>query len=56
MVTSGRYFDLVGEMKSPSNHGLRLVESVRERGIKPTARLFTTSTLTVRKWWWERSP
>lgn len=51
MVTSGRYFDLVREMKNPYNHRLRLVESVRQRGIKPTARLFATSTLTVRKWW-----
>jgi transposase len=51
MATSGRYFDLVREMKNPFNHRLRLVESVRERGIKPTARLFATSTLTVRKWW-----
>src|SRR5258708_5107184 len=38
-------------MKNAYNHRLRLVESVRERGIKPTARLFATSTLTVRKWW-----
>jgi transposase-like protein len=51
MVTSGRYFDLVREMKNAYNHRLRLVESVRQRGIKPTARLFATSTLTVRKWW-----
>jgi hypothetical protein len=27
------------------------VKSVRERGIKPTARLFATSTLSVSKWW-----
>ena len=51
MATSARYFDLVREMKNAYNHRLRLVESVRERGIKPTARLFATSTLTVRKWW-----
>src|SRR5216683_3259449 len=51
MAASARYFDLVREMKNPYNHRLRLVESVRERGIKPTARLFATSTLTVRKWW-----
>src|ERR1700676_5445250 len=51
MVTSGRYFDLVREMKNTYNRRLRLVEYVRERGIKPTARLFGTSTLTVRKWW-----
>jgi transposase len=51
MATSTRYFDLVREMKNAYNHRLRLVESVKERGIKPTARLFATSTLTVRKWW-----
>ncbi len=51
MAASARYFDLVREMKNAYNHRLRLVESVRERGIKPTARLFATSTLTVRKWW-----
>jgi len=51
MATSARYFDLVREMKNAYNHRLRLVESVRERGIKPTARLFATRTLTVRKWW-----
>ncbi len=38
-------------MKNAYNHRLRLVEAVRERGIKPTARLFATSALTVRKWW-----
>jgi transposase len=48
---STRYFDLIREMRSAYNHRLRLVESVRQRGIKPTARLFLTSTLTVRKWW-----
>jgi transposase len=46
-----RYFDLIREMRNAYNHRLRLVESVRQRGIKPTARLFLTSTLTVRKWW-----
>src|SRR5712692_7654362 len=52
MAASARYFDLVREMKGNAyNHRLRLVESVKERGIKPTARLFATSTLTVRKWW-----
>src|SRR5260370_6980095 len=51
MAATARYFDLVREMKNAYNHRLRLVESVRERGIKPTARLFATSTLTVRKWW-----
>jgi hypothetical protein len=47
MATSVRYFDLVREMKNAYNHRLRLVESVQERGIKPTARLFGTSTLTA---------
>jgi transposase len=51
MATSARYFDLVREMRDAYNHRLRLVESVKERGIKPTARLFATSALTVRKWW-----
>ena len=47
MTTPARYFDLVREMKNAYNHRLRLVESARQRGIKPTARLFAT---TVRKW------
>jgi transposase len=46
-----RYFELIREMRDAYNHRLRLVASVRQRGIKPTARLFATSTLTVRKWW-----
>ena len=45
-----RYFDLVREMKNPFNHRLRLVESARQRGIKPTVRLFATTVRTVRKW------
>jgi len=51
MAAPARYFDLVREMRDAYNHRLRLVESVRERGIRPTARLFATSPLTVRKWW-----
>jgi helix-turn-helix protein len=50
MVTSARYFDLVREMKNAYNHRLRLVESAKQRGIKPTARLFATTGPTVRKW------
>src|SRR4029077_6245317 len=50
MVTSARYFDLVCEMKNAYNHRLRLVESAKQRGIKPTARLFATTVPTVRKW------
>ena len=45
------YYDLVREMKNAYNHRLRMVESARHRGIKPTARLFATSVPTVRKWW-----
>jgi transposase len=48
---AARYFELIREMRDAYNHRLRLVASVRERGIKPTARLFATSALTVRKWW-----
>ena len=50
-MTAAHYFDLVREMKeSIYNHRLRLVESAKERGIKPTARLFSTTVPTVRKW------
>ena len=44
------YFDLIREMRDAYNHRLRLVESARQRGIKPTARLFATTVPTVRKW------
>src|SRR5216683_6836328 len=50
MAASARYFDLVREMKNAYNHRLRLVESAKQRGIKPTARLFVTTVPTVRKW------
>ena len=50
MAACVRYFDLIREMRSAYNHRLRLVESARQRGIKPTARLFATSPFTVRKW------
>lgn len=50
MATPVRYFDLVREMKDAYNHRLRLVESAKQRGIKPTARLFATTVPTVRKW------
>jgi transposase len=48
---AARYFDLIREMKSAYNHRLRMVQSVQQIGIKPTARLFRASTQTVRKWW-----
>jgi transposase len=50
MATVARYFDLVREMKNAYNHRLRLVESAKQRGSKPTARLFATTVPTVRKW------
>jgi len=50
-MIAARYFDLVRETKDNGyNHRLRLVESAKERGIKPTARLFATTAPTVRKW------
>jgi transposase len=50
MATPARYFDLVREMRDAYNHRLRLVESAKRIGIKPTARLFTTTVPTVHKW------
>jgi transposase len=50
MGNPARYFDLIREMKDGYNHRLRLVQSARQRGIKPTARLFSTTVPTVRKW------
>ena len=47
---SAPYFTLVREMRDAYNHRLRLVQSARLRGIKPTARLFQTTVPTVRKW------
>ena len=49
-MAAARYYDLVREMRDAYNHRLRLVESARVRGIKPTARLFATTVPTVRKW------
>jgi transposase len=50
MAIAARYFDLVREMKDAYNHRLRLVESAKQIGIRPTARLFATTVPTVRKW------
>ena len=50
MDTAARYYDLVREMKNAYNHRLRVVESAKQRGIKPTARLYATTVPTVRKW------
>jgi helix-turn-helix protein len=41
---------LVREMRDAYNHRLRLVQSARQIGVKPTARLFITTVPTVRKW------
>ena len=49
-MAAARYFDLLREMRSAYNHRLRLVDSARQRGLKPTARLFVTTVPTVRKW------
>ena len=46
MATVARDFDLVREMKNPYNNRLRLVESPKHRGIKPTAQLFATTVAT----------
>ena len=50
MTSPVPYYDLVREMRDAYNHRLRLVESARQRGLKPTARLFATTVPTVRKW------
>ncbi len=48
---SARYFDLIREMKQNTYNGrTHLVEGAKERGIKPTARLFAYTAPTVRKW------
>ena len=49
-MAAAPYFDLVREMKDAYNHRLRLVQSARQIGIKPAARLFATTVPTVRKW------
>jgi transposase len=49
-MATARYFDLVREMTDAYNHRLRLVQHARQHGIKPTARAFTTTVPTVRKW------
>src|ERR1700675_483068 len=49
-MTAAPYFDLVREMRDAYNHRLRLVQSSRQHGIKPTARAFLSTVPTVRKW------
>ena len=49
-MAAARHFDLVREMRDAYNHRLRLVQFARQHGIKPTARAFTTTVPTVRKW------
>jgi hypothetical protein len=50
MAIAAHYFDLVREMKDAYNHRLRLVESAKQIGIRPTAQLFATTVPAVRKW------
>src|SRR6266436_9854514 len=49
-MAAAPYFDLVREMRDAYNHRLRLVQHARQHGIKPTARFFSTTVPTVRKW------
>ena len=44
------YFILIREMRDAYNHRLRLVPSARRIGVKPTARAFATTAVTIRKW------
>ncbi len=55
MATPTRYFDPVREMREAYNHRLRLVESARQRGIKPTARLLATTVPTAETVWFCRA-
>ncbi|HUT73403.1 MAG TPA: helix-turn-helix domain-containing protein, partial [Armatimonadota bacterium] len=41
---------MIRQVKDKYDLRLRLVQSVRQLGIKPTARLYGTSPQTVRKW------
>jgi len=45
----GPYFDLIREMKEAYNHRVRQMESAKQRGVNPTARLFARTLRTVRK-------
>ena len=47
---STAYCVLIRERRDAYNHRLRLGQSARQRGVKPTARLFQTTVPTVRKW------
>ena len=49
-MAAAPYFDLVREMRDAYNHRLRLVQHDRQHGVKPTARFFSTTVPTVRKW------
>ena len=44
------YYTLMRESKDPRYVRLRVVQSARRRGVKPTARLFRVAPNTVRKW------
>jgi len=44
------YYEVMRQSKDPNYIRYQMVLSVRQRGIKPTARLFRTTAKTVRKW------
>lgn len=50
MCPCGGYYTLMRESKDPKHLRLRMVQTARRHGVKPTARLFACSPNTVRKW------
>ncbi len=44
------YYDIMRKSKDPRHYRLQMALCAKERGIKPTAALFQTTTKTVRKW------
>jgi len=44
------YYDMIRQSKSPEYIRLAMVQLAREEGIKPAARAFRMTVLTVRKW------
>jgi transposase len=44
------YYDVMRESSSPNRLRLRMVQYAKEEGVKPAARVFSTSPQTVRKW------
>jgi len=50
MCPYGGYYQVMRESKDPKRVRLKLVQTARRKGIKATARLFSCSPNTVRKW------